>query len=145
MLGLMPDEYPGDMDEADAVSEEVEVDAPRGHVADWFFFRPGKSQFYKEAKEGDSFVQVWSRKGKRDGRGIRVTRPIVISRVVEDDGGVKRFHYSASKETIENVLTWRAFENLIREAGWEGILSFRPRREIPAEVGKNLTRLWPKK
>lgn len=142
LMGLSSIDYPGDVEARDRTSDRLQDSLEDGTEAQWFWLPHNATRIVREGKPGDIFINVWREKPKRDARGVRVYPPAVIHHVEHEDGR-KIFHYAQPANADSRYLTWRQFQNLFREAGWEAQPSIQACRIIPRHIGQWLSKRWP--
>ncbi len=143
MIGLTEIDYPGDADAAETTTLSIKRRAKDDEEVDYFWLAPSpRSRFFREAREGDAFIEIKHDGRKRSTRGIKVWPPTRIYNVSEDDGGRRLFHYVYPADG-QAALTWRQFLRLIKESGWEAEPSVQGNRLIPKAIAEGISRRWP--
>lgn len=142
VIGLTEIEYPGDADAAETTTLSIKRRARDGEEVDFFWLAPSRSRFFREAREGDSFIEI-DHDGKKDStRGIKVWPPTRIYNVSEDKDGRRLFHYVYPVDG-QLALTWRQFLRLIMESGWKSEPSVQGNRLVPGAIAEMISRRWP--
>ena len=133
--------YPGDHEAADKLNEELGEQWQQ--EVDWFWWPSDGSKFYKEARKGDSFIEIVSKKSTSSAGRARVTPPQIILEAIPDEKR-KQFHYIWSGDANDHDLSWREFQNLVAQADWSVDLTSHSQRLIPQQIARQLVKLWPR-
>lgn len=134
---LAEDAYPNEADEV----EEGELEAQKVASDDdadisWLRFT-GNSAFRKEARPGDSVVQLWRPRGKKGPSKAICHSPILIR---QDVGRRTRFYVEGSEM---REVGFSKFISLAKSAGIKGRLGTSTQRLLTVSQSDALFALWP--
>jgi hypothetical protein len=146
LLGLHPEDYPGNEEEMDEQNKDVQEHlANEDEEVDWFWWPINKSKFVRDAKVGDLFIDIW-RPNRKDNNTdtVLVYRHARICKITkEPDVNAKVFHFAMPVDAEESSISWDDFCKLAANAGLNGKLSINSCKEIPRKQSKVLHELWP--
>jgi hypothetical protein len=99
----------------------------------------GKSRFRGEAKEGDTVIQIWSRRKTKKPLAVYRHAPIVHR---QDEDTCTRFFVEDFADCEDKSITWSAFKKLVRQVGMAGKIGPASARPIAEAYADALFALW---
>jgi hypothetical protein len=110
----------------------------KASAIDWLRFT-GRTRFRKEAKRGDSVIQIW-----RSGSNLRPERVYKHSAIVhrQEEPTCSRFYIEQSRNAERSAMRWPAFLQLAERVGIPGSIGPSSMRLLESGQGRALFLLW---
>jgi len=110
--------------------------------ANWIRYPSDKTRFVKEAKSGDSVIQMWSESHKdRFPTAVYFHSPILMRR---REPNCIRIYVEETANSERTALTWRQFLRLTKQIGLPFKVSPHSVRVVPDSYSDALAALWKK-
>ncbi len=106
----------------------------------WIRFR-GNSRFRREARRGDTVIQIWTPKNAKKPSGVYHHAPIVLRQDFLDED-YTRFFVEEFPDADDIALSWGQFQRLFKQVGLSGKLSQWAHRELAPHSADALHNLW---
>jgi hypothetical protein len=105
----------------------------------WMRFT-GDSSFRRQAKEGDSLIQIWHSLGKKEQIKVYKAEPILLR---QPEPNRTRFFIEEFSDADRHVLSWKEFQRIAKRAGLPKTSKSSLRR-LKQEQANSIHEMWPK-